>query len=52
MLRQVAAWGRSGWRPFAVDDIDAVYRRIRAAGFEFIYPLTDEPWGISRLPRP
>ena len=32
-----------------VDDVDAVYRRARAAGHEITYDITDEPWGVRRF---
>lgn len=32
-----------------VDDVDAVYRRAKAAGCEIIYELVDEPWGVRRF---
>ena len=32
-----------------VDDVDMAYRRMRDAGFEFVYSLTDEPWGVRRF---
>lgn len=32
-----------------VDDVDEVYRRARAAGFEIVHELTDEPWGVRRF---
>ncbi len=32
-----------------VDDVDEAYDRTHRAGFEIIYPLTDEPWGVRRF---
>lgn len=32
-----------------VDDVDAVYARAGEAGFEIIYPLANEPWGVRRF---
>jgi catechol 2,3-dioxygenase-like lactoylglutathione lyase family enzyme len=32
-----------------VDDVDATYRRAKTAGFEIVYGLTDEPWGVRRF---
>jgi catechol 2,3-dioxygenase-like lactoylglutathione lyase family enzyme len=32
-----------------VDDVDAVHERALTAGFEIIYPLTDEEWGLRRF---
>jgi predicted enzyme related to lactoylglutathione lyase len=31
------------------DDVDAAYAEARAAGFEIVYPLTTEPWGVRRF---
>jgi catechol 2,3-dioxygenase-like lactoylglutathione lyase family enzyme len=32
-----------------VDDVDAVHERALAAGYEIVYPLTDEDWGLRRF---
>ncbi|MFJ5079656.1 VOC family protein [Streptomyces sp. NPDC088553] len=32
-----------------VDDVDAAYATLRAAGAEIVHPLTDEPWGVRRF---
>lgn len=32
-----------------VDDVDALYTRAVAAGYEIVHPLTDEPWGVRRF---
>lgn len=32
-----------------VDDVDDVHERAVAAGFEIVYPLTDEDWGLRRF---
>ena len=32
-----------------VDDVDEAFRRAREGGFEIVYPLTDEPWGVRRF---
>ncbi|MEO9336665.1 VOC family protein [Mesorhizobium sp. SB112] len=32
-----------------VDDVDALYRRAKAAGAEIAYELADEPWGVRRF---
>lgn len=32
-----------------VDDVDAVYARVKKIGCEVIYNLTDEPWGVRRF---
>ena len=31
------------------DDVDAAYAEARAAGYEIVYPLTTEPWGVRRF---
>ena len=32
-----------------VDNVDAAYEQMRAAGFLIEYQLTDEPWGVRRF---
>ncbi len=32
-----------------VDDVDAAYAAMRAAGAEIVHPLTDEEWGVRRF---
>ena len=32
-----------------VEDVDAVHARAVAAGFEIVYPLAEEPWGVRRF---
>ena len=32
-----------------VDDVDEVYQRAKAAGFDIVYDLVDEPWGVRRF---
>jgi catechol 2,3-dioxygenase-like lactoylglutathione lyase family enzyme len=32
-----------------VDDVDEVHRRAAAGGYEIVYALTDEPWGVRRF---
>jgi len=32
-----------------VDDVDEIYKRARAAGFEVTYGIADEPWGVRRF---
>ncbi|KQU76086.1 glyoxalase [Aminobacter sp. DSM 101952] len=32
-----------------VDDVDELYRRVKAAGHEIVYDLADEPWGVRRF---
>jgi predicted enzyme related to lactoylglutathione lyase len=32
-----------------VDDVDTVYGQARTAGFEIVYAITDEPWGVRRF---
>ncbi|MFI8966202.1 VOC family protein [Streptomyces sp. NPDC053493] len=32
-----------------VEDVDAVYEAVRAAGAEIVHPLQDESWGVRRF---
>nr|WP_274637207.1 VOC family protein [Microbacterium bovistercoris] len=32
-----------------VDDVDASYARMRAAGRDIVHPLVTEPWGVRRF---
>ena len=32
-----------------VDDVDRVHRDAVARGYDIVYPLTDEPWGVRRF---
>ncbi|MFF8379904.1 VOC family protein [Streptomyces sp. NPDC015661] len=32
-----------------VEDVDAAYETVRAAGAEIVHPLTDEEWGVRRF---
>jgi catechol 2,3-dioxygenase-like lactoylglutathione lyase family enzyme len=32
-----------------VDDVDAVHARAEGQGFEIVYPLRDEEWGVRRF---
>ena len=32
-----------------VDDVDAVHARAMEQGFEIVYPLRDEEWGVRRF---
>jgi predicted enzyme related to lactoylglutathione lyase len=32
-----------------VEDVDAVHGRAVAAGYEIVYSLSDEPWGVRRF---
>jgi predicted enzyme related to lactoylglutathione lyase len=32
-----------------VDDVDRVHREAVARGYQVLYPLTDEPWGVRRF---
>lgn len=31
------------------DDVDAAYAEAQATGYEIVYPLTTEPWGVRRF---
>ncbi len=33
----------------AVDDVDAAYQEACRRGYEIVYPLTDEAWGVRRF---
>ena len=32
-----------------VDDVDEIYASAVEAGFEIVYAITDEPWGVRRF---
>lgn len=32
-----------------VDDVDATHAKVVERGFEIVYALTDEPWGVRRF---
>ena len=32
-----------------VDDVDAAYEETQRRGYEIVYPLQDEPWGVRRF---
>ncbi|MFF3869878.1 VOC family protein [Micromonospora sp. NPDC001898] len=32
-----------------VDDVEASYQAVRAAGAEIVHELTEEPWGVRRF---
>ena len=32
-----------------VDDVDRIYARATSAGYDIVYGLTDEPWGVRRF---
>ncbi len=32
-----------------VDDVDAAYAEAQRRGYEIVYPLTHEPWGVQRF---
>lgn len=32
-----------------VDDVDAAYDEAHRRGYEIVYPLQDEPWGVRRF---
>lgn len=32
-----------------VDDVDAAYLSAQSLGYEIVYPLTTEPWGVRRF---
>ncbi|WP_417309892.1 VOC family protein [Devosia sp.] len=32
-----------------VDDVDDIYQRAQSTGYDIVYELTDEPWGVRRF---
>lgn len=32
-----------------VDNVDVIYQRVKTAGLEIPYDITDEPWGVRRF---
>jgi predicted enzyme related to lactoylglutathione lyase len=32
-----------------VDGVSDVYKRMKSEGFEIVYEMTDEPWGVRRF---
>jgi uncharacterized glyoxalase superfamily protein PhnB len=32
-----------------VDDVDRLHTMAIVAGYDIVYPLTDEPWGVCRF---
>jgi len=32
-----------------VDNVDEIYERAQSEGFEIVYPLSNEPWGVRRF---
>jgi len=32
-----------------VEDVDVLHERAVARGYQIVYPLTDEPWGVRRF---
>jgi catechol 2,3-dioxygenase-like lactoylglutathione lyase family enzyme len=36
-------------RDASAPDVDAAYAEAQARGYEIVYPLTDEPWGVRRF---
>jgi catechol 2,3-dioxygenase-like lactoylglutathione lyase family enzyme len=32
-----------------VEDVDAAYAQAQARGYEIVYPITDEAWGVRRF---
>jgi predicted enzyme related to lactoylglutathione lyase len=33
----------------ATDDVDAAYDEAQRLGYEIVYPMTTEPWGVRRF---
>lgn len=32
-----------------VDNVDEIHQRAQSEGFEIVYPLSNEPWGVRRF---
>lgn len=32
-----------------VQEVDRLYERVQRAGYEIVYPVSDEPWGVRRF---
>jgi uncharacterized glyoxalase superfamily protein PhnB len=32
-----------------VEDVDEIHRKVVEHGYDIVYPLTDEPWGVRRF---
>jgi uncharacterized glyoxalase superfamily protein PhnB len=32
-----------------VDDVDSLHDAARSFGYEIVYPITNEPWGVRRF---
>lgn len=49
----VASEGGSGTKvpdlSIEVDNVDEIHERARSEGFEIVYPLSNEPWGVRRF---
>jgi predicted enzyme related to lactoylglutathione lyase len=41
--------GRDPFVSVEVTDVDAVHARVLERGFEVVYPLRDEDWGVRRF---
>jgi catechol 2,3-dioxygenase-like lactoylglutathione lyase family enzyme len=52
---QLSVMGRDASAPVhpdasvEVDDVDAAHAAARRLGYEIVYPMTDEPWGVRRF---
>ncbi len=40
---------KGAWMMIAVEDVEAVYQRSRAAGLEITWPPTDMPWNMREM---
>jgi predicted enzyme related to lactoylglutathione lyase len=49
MIRQDASASVHPDASVEVDDVDATHAKAVEGGFEVVYPLTDEPWGVRRF---
>jgi uncharacterized glyoxalase superfamily protein PhnB len=49
VFEQDAEQGRDPFLSVEVDDVDAVHARVRELGYEVVYALRDEDWGVRRF---
>jgi predicted enzyme related to lactoylglutathione lyase len=49
LVTQDAAAPESPIASVLVDDIDGAYQEAREQGYEIVYPITTEPWGVRRF---
>jgi predicted enzyme related to lactoylglutathione lyase len=49
VMRQDASAAVQADVSIEVDDVDGVHATAERLGYEVVYPLTDEPWGVRRF---